>query len=188
MEPSAIDAARGYAGLAGLVLAALLVAGVAIVRRRAKRREGSIVAVFWRDTGTILLVFAGTAGLVSAALVLSVEGLGSPVWLLITGIGLLLITAILAWKWNREVGGLARSDRPLTPTGAPERRVVSSAWETGAVVAGVGGLLFYIATADHAFGHPVHWVLAVLGGLWGYAFGIGIATPRFRLGPPTPKR
>lgn len=187
VESIAGDAARWYGGLGGGVLAALLAAGAAVLRRGDARREGSVVAIFWRDTATILLVLAGTAGLASVALVLAVDGLGNAVWLLATGIALVAITGILVWKWKREVRRYARQ-RTVVPTGTPDRRIVSSAWETGAVVAGVGGLLLYVATADHVFGHPIHWLLAVVGVLLGYAFGIGIATPRFHLEQPTRKR
>ena len=45
----------------------------------------------------------------------------------------------------------------------------------------------YPGTADHRFGHPLHWILVVVRLLLGHALGIGATTPRFRLQSPIRK-
>lgn len=177
-----------WTAVAGVGLGGLAVGAAVLARRRAARREGTIAAVFWRDAATALIVVGATAAIVALALVGGVEGLGDSLWVLVTAIGGVALAAVLAWNWTRRVQPVVQLARPLVPTGAPERTIVSSAWEIGIGVAAVVGLLFYLGTADHAFGHPIHWVLAIVGGLLGYALGIGAATPRFRLESPTRRR
>lgn len=174
-------------GVGGLTLAGLLAVGALLLRRRAERFEGTVVSVFLGDAGTVLGVLAITASLVSAALALGVEGVGRPLWLVITVIGVAVAAALLVRRWRGEFASQARRYRRATPTGAPERRIVSTTWEIGIVVAGGAALLTYLGTADHQFGHPLHWILAVVGLLLGYALGIGAMTPRFRLQSPTRK-
>ncbi|MDQ2941448.1 MAG: hypothetical protein M3R05_04575 [Chloroflexota bacterium] len=181
------DRAQPVLGVAGLTLAGLLGVGAVVLRRRADRFQGSVLSVFLSDAGTVLAVLAVTVGLVSAALAAGVEGVGRPLWLVIAVTGSAVAGGLLIWRWRGEVATQARRHRPVTPTGAPERRIVSSAWEIAIVSAGLAGLLTYIGTADHRFGHPLHWILAVVGLLLGYALGIGAVTPRFRLESPTRK-
>ena len=68
------------------------------------------------------------------------------------------------------------------------RGVASTAAEIGIIAGGGTGLLTYLATADHGFGHPPHWTLALIGVLLGYAVGIAAVTPRFRFQSPAPRR
>lgn len=187
MEVLVTDQAQPVLGVAGLTLAGLLAVGSLLLRRRADRFAGSVLSVFLSDSGTVLGVLAVSIGLVSAALALGIEGVGRPLWLLIVAVGLAISVALLVWRWRGELATQAGRYRRATPTGAPERRIVSTAWEIAIVTAGGTGLLTYIATADHRFGHPLHWIVAVVGGLLGYAVGIGAVTPRFRLQAPTRK-
>jgi len=181
------DQAQPVLGVAGLTLAGLLALGALLLRRRADGFEGSVLSVFLSDAGTVLGVLAVTLALVSSALALGIEGVGRPLWLVIALVGLAVAVALLVWRWRGEFATQARRYRRVTPTGVPERRIVSTAWEIGIVVAGGTALLSYLGTADHRFGHPLHWILAVVGLLLGYALGIGASTPRFRLQSPTRK-
>jgi len=181
------DQPRPVVGVAGLTLAGLLAVIGSLLRRRAERFEGMVLSVFLSDAGTVLSVLALTVALVSAGLALRVEGVGRPVWLLIAVMAVTVAAALLVWRWRGEFASHAERYRRLTPTGVPERRIVSTTWEIGIVVAGGAALLTYLGTSDHQFGHPLHWILAVVGLLLGYALGIGATTPRFRLQSPTRK-
>lgn len=187
MEWLVSDQPQPVLGVAGLTVAGALAVGGLLLRRRADRFEGSVLSVFLSDAGTVLAVLAVTFALVSGALALGIEGIGSPLWLLIAAVGLAVCLALLVWRWLGEIAPQAGRYRRATPTGVPERRIVSSSWEIAIAVAAGAGLLTYLATADHRFGHPLHWILAVLGLLLGYAVGIGASTPRFRLQSPTRK-
>lgn len=145
MESIAGDAARWYGGLGGVVLAALLATGAIRPARHAAGREGSVVAMFWRDTGEILLVLAGTAGPAVRRVAVGRGWLGQCRVAARDGIVLLATTDILAWKWKREVRRYARQ-RTAVPTAAPDRRVVSSA------VGGLLGCAFGIGIATPRFG------------------------------------
>lgn len=181
------DQAQTVLGVAGLTVAGLLAAGALLLRGRAHRCEGSVISIFLNDAGSIFGVLAVTVSLVSAALALGVEGVGRPLWLVVAGVGLVVSAAPLVWRWRGEFATQARRYRQVTPTGVPERRIVSTTWEVAIVVAAGAGLLTYLGTADHRFGHPVHWILVVVGLLLGYAIGIGATTPRFRLQSPARK-
>lgn len=146
--------------------------------------EGSSAAIFFSDTSTVLAVLGVASALVSAAIALGFEGLGRPLWLLIVIAALALAAVLLVRKWRAEVSADAQRCRRVTPAGAPESRLVSTAWERGVVVAGVAGLLTYIMTADHGFGHPPHWIVAGVGVLVGYALAVAATTPHFRLAAP----
>ncbi len=180
------DQPQPVVGVAGLTLAGLLAVIGSLLRRRAERFEGTVLSVFVSDAGTVVSVLALTVALVSAGLALGVEGVGRPLWLLIAVMAVTVAAALLVWRW-REFAPHVERYRRLTPTGVPERQIVSTTWETGIVVAGGAALLTYLGTADHQFGHPLHWILAVVGLMLGYALGIGATTPRFRLQSPTRK-
>jgi hypothetical protein len=181
------DRPQPVVGVAGLTLAGLLAVVGLLLRRRGERVGGTILSVFLTDAGTVLGVLALTVGLVSAALALGVEGVGRPLWLVIAVMAVTFAVALLTWRWRGEFASHAGRQRRLTPTGVPERRIVSTTWEIGIVVAGGAALLTYLGTSDHQFGHPLHWILAVVGLLLGYALGIGATTPRFRLQSPIRK-
>ncbi len=181
------DGAQPVPGMAGATAAGLLAVGASVLRRRADRFDNSVLSVFLSDAGTMLSSLAVTVAVVSAALAFGVEGVGRPLWLIVALACVAIAGGLLVWRWRAELASQANRYRPATPTGAPERRIISTAWEIGIVSAGGAGLLTYLGTADHRFGHPLHWILAVLGVLLGYALGIGAVTPRFRLQSPTRK-
>lgn len=185
MEWLLADDAQPALGVAGLTLAGLLLLAAAVMRRRSRQFDGRVFSVFLGDAATVAAVLAVTLGGVSGAVALGIDGIGSPVWLLAVLVGLAAAAALLAWRWNGHLRGEPQRIGRMNPTGAPERRLVSTAWEIGIVVAGGAGLLTYIGSADHRFGHPLHWLLALVGVLTGYALGIGATTPRFRLQAPT---
>lgn len=173
--------------VAGLAVAGLLVLAGVAARRRARSADGTVAAVFWGDAGTMATVLAGVVALPAAAGLVPVEGIGEPLWIVAGVAAVAAAFVLLAFRWRSQgLGALAR--RRVTPTAAPERRLVSTGWEIGMAVGGVAGLMTYVISAGHAFGHPIHWVIAVLGLLIGYALGIGVATPRFTLERPTGRR
>lgn len=182
-DPPPIAWPIGGAAVLALVLAATLTA-----RRQAARRAGTVLEVFWRDVATIGLTLAGVLAIPSLAAMVPVEGLGQPLWIIVAAASVVGIAALLILRWRSQGLGLAARRRPMTPTGAPERRLSSTSWEIGMVVAGVAGLITYLVTADHAFGHPIHWLIAGLGLFIGYAVGIGVVTPRFALEKPGGRR
>lgn len=173
----------GGLAASGLVLAAALAA-----RRRAALSEGTVLEVYWRDVATIALTMAGIVAVPSLAAIVPVEGIGQPLWIAVAVSAAVAIAALLVVRWRSQELGAAARRRPLTPTAAPQRRLISTGWEIGMVVAGVAGLGTYLFTAGHGFGHPIHWLIAGLGLFVGYAFGIGAVTPRFTLEKPGARR
>lgn len=59
--------------------------------------------------------------------------------------------------------------------------MVSTTWEVALLGAAAEGLLVYMATVSHGWGHPIHWLVAALGALIGYAVGLVAATPRYTM-------
>lgn len=182
-QPAAIG--WPIAGLAGSILV-LAVAWNA--RRRAARLEGTVLEVFWRDTATIGLTLAGVLVAPSLAAIVPIEGVGQPIWIVVGLVAVVVAAGLLLIRWRGQELGIASRRRPVIPTAAPHRRLISTGWEIGMLGAGIGGLGTYLVTAGHVFGHPIHWVIAGLGLSVGYAFGIGAVTPRFRLQAPTGRR
>jgi hypothetical protein len=174
--------------IGGLAASGLMLAAAWTARRRAVRFAGTVLEVFWRDVATIGLTLAGVLAVPSLAAIVPVEGLGQPFWILVTAGSVAGMVALLLVRWRSQELGAAARRRSVTPTAAPQRRLISTGWEIGMVVAGVAGLVSYVLTADHVFGHPIHWLLAGLGLAVGYAFGIGAVTPRFTLEKPPMRR
>lgn len=170
--------------VAGLTLAGLTAAAGLVARRRATGLPGSVLEVFWRDAATVAFTLAAVLAVPSLAALVPVEGIGQPVWILVGAMASVAAIGLLVVRWRSQGLGTAPRRRPVTPTGAPERRLISTGWEIGMAVAGLAGLGTYLISAGHAFGHPIHWAIAVLGLLIGYAFGIGLVTPRFTLEKP----
>lgn len=182
-DPPPIAWPIGGAAVSGLVLAATLTA-----RRQAARTAGTVLEVFWRDVTTIGLTLAGVLAVPSLAAIVPVEGLGQPLWIIVAAASVVGMAALLIVRWRSQGLGAAARRRLVAPTAAPQRRLISTGWEIGMVVAGVAGLITYVVTADHAFGHPIHWLIAALGLFIGYAVGIGVVTPRFALEKPGERR
>lgn len=174
--------------IAGLTLATLSLVAAWTARRRAARLAGSVLQLFWQDSATIAVTMAAALAVPSLASIVPVEGIGQPIWIVGGVIAVIAASAVLAARWRGQELGRASRIRRVTPTGAPERRLVSTAWEFGMLGGGVGLLGTYLATADHAFGHPIHWVIAILGLSIGYALGVSAVTPRFRLEAPPGRR
>lgn len=182
-QPAPIAWAIGGLTVSGLALAAALTA-----RRRAARLEGSVLEVFWRDVATIGLTLAGVMAVPSLAAIVPIEGVGQPLWIVVAVAAGVATIGLLFARWRGQELGRAARQRPVTPTGAPQRRLISTSWEFGMLGAGIAGFGTYLVTAGHAFGHPIHWVITALGLSMGYALGIGAVTPRFTLEKPTARR
>ena len=174
--------------IAGLTVSALALAAALTARRRAARLEGTVLEVFWRDVATMGLTLAGVLVAPSLAAMVPIEGLGQPLWIVIAVVAAVGAATLVAVRWRSQELGMATRQRPVTPTGAPQRPLISTSWEIGMLGAGIGGLGTYLVSAGHAFGHPIHWLIAGLGLLIGYALGIGAVTPRFTLDKPTTRR
>lgn len=174
--------------IAGFTAAALVVVAAVTARRRAARLQGTVLEVFWADGATIGMTLAGVLAGASVAAIVAVEGIGQPVWILVGLVATIACGGLLLARWRTQELGPAARRRSVTPTAAPERRLTSTSWEIGMLGAGIGGFGIYLLTAGHAFGHPIHWLVTVLGLSIGYAFGIGAATPRFRLEAPGARR
>lgn len=174
--------------IAGLTVSILVLAAAWAARRRAARLEGTLLEVFWRDAATIGITLAGVVGAPSVAGFVPIEGIGQPIWILVGVAAVVAAAGLLVFRWRAQELGIASRRRPLTPTAAPQRQLVSTGWEIGMLGAGIGGFGTYLVTAGHVFGHPIHWVIAALGLFVGYAFGIGAVTPRFRVEKPTARR
>ena len=187
MESLLADGPQPVLGTAGATLAGFLMVAALVLRHRTSRYGGTVVAVFLADVSSVLRVLAVAVGVVSAALAFGFEGVGHPLWLVVAFMAAAVAGALLIWRWRASLPASARQRR-LTPTGTPERDIASTAWEIGIVTGGGLGLLTYLVTADHRFGHPPHWTLAVIGALVGYAVGIAAVTPRFRFLSPVRNR
>lgn len=166
---------------------ALLGVGIAIilaaVARSYSQRPGNRVAqIFWRDVSQAGFAWAAaTFALLLGALV-GIEGILPPIWLLLaTTVGMVILVTVRI-RWRRL--GLATKRTQGDDPSRPDRPLlVSITWEVAILGAGAGGLFVYMANAAHSWGHPIHWLVAGLGALIGYAVGLVVATPRY-----TPKR
>lgn len=154
----------------GLILAST-------ARARSQREGGGVAEVFWRDVGQAGYVWAGTTAVVLAGALGGVEGLRVPFWLLLaiaTGLACLLIAR---YRWLRTALGNGRL--AIEDASRHRPRLASTSWEIGLLGAGAGGLLAYGGSVAHAWGHPIHWLVGIVGLGMGYAVGVVLATPRF---------
>ncbi len=174
--------------IAGVTVSCLVLAAALTARRRAAQLGGTVLEIFWRDVATVGVTLAGVVAAPSLAAIVPVEGLGQPLWIAVAVAAVVVAAALLVGRWRSQELGAAARRRSVTPTGAPERRLISTSWEIGMLGAGSSGFGTYLASAGHAFGHPIHWLIAGLGLLIGYALGIGAVTPRFTLDKPTARR
>jgi hypothetical protein len=188
MEWLAADAPQPVLGAAVGTMAGVLMVAALLLQARIARYRGTVSAVFMADARSVLRVLGVIFAVQSIAIAFGAEGLARPLWLVLAVLGAALALGLLASRWRSLPVERAGRPRRLTPTGVPERSVASTAWEIGALVGGALGMLTYLATADHPFGHSPHWTLAVLGMLLGYAVGIAWGTPRFRFQSSVPHR
>lgn len=170
-EPLLVLEAIGLVAVGmGLILASA-------ARTRSQREGGGVAEVFLRDVSQAGYVWAGATAVVLAGALGDVEGLRVPIWLLLavaTGLACLLIARV---RWLRTALG---SGRLLIEDANRHRpRLESTSWEIGLLGAGAGGLLAYGGSVAHAWGHPVHWLVGLVGLAMGYAVGVVLVTPRF---------
>lgn len=172
---------RPVLGAAVGTVAGLLLVSALALRHRIDSNRGTVQGVLMADTSSVLRVLGVTFAVLAVGLAFGVEGLGSPLWLALALFVALATGGLLARRWRGVAPARGGRQRRLNPIGAPDRTIASTAWEVGILVGGGAGLLTYLATVDHLFGHPPHWIIAVIGALLGYAAGIAAVTPRFRL-------
>jgi hypothetical protein len=164
---------------------ALLGIGIAItlasVARSASQRPGNRVArVFWRDVSLAGYIWAAATFSLLVGSIAGIDGLRVPIWLALALIVGIVCLAIARLRWRRQ-GLMSERTQVDDPTRPDPPRLVSTAWEVAILGAGGGGLLVYMATLSHGWGHPIHWLVAGLGAVIGYAVGLIVATPRYSL-------
>ena len=155
----------------GLILAS-------VARVKSTRPTSPVVQLFWRDLSQAgYLWSATTIGLLFGALG-EVEGLRTPIWLIMAVVAGSFALAVVRLRWVRS--GLASAKPTVEDPSRPDRpNIASTSWEIALLAAGAGGLLVYGVTVSHAWGHPIHWGIALIGGAYGYAMGLALATPRY---------
>lgn len=167
----------------GIALAVCALAFGFVSRHRLRRRppRGPAYQVFRYDAASALIAWGSAQLAFGAGWALRVEGLRMPLW---SYLGLLVGVALAVMLWRRERASwpsLAKSDGAEQLPDGSVQLGVSQTWEMGFLAAGGAGLLMYLSTAGHAYGHPIHWLLAGLSLLPAYAAGMAIWSPRFKL-------
>lgn len=164
---------------------ALLGVGMAIVlasvaRSHAQRPGNRVARVFWRDVSQAGVLWAAATFAFLLGGVTGIDGLQTPIWLslaIVIGIvGLVLVR--IRWRSLKPAADRTPPDDPSRPD---RSRLVSTTWEVAILGAGASGLGVYMASLSHSWGHPIHWLVAGLGALIGYAVGLIAATPRYTL-------
>ena len=169
----------------GLVAASVGIILASFTRIQSRRSGSRVAQVFWHDLSQAAFIWAGTTIVVLVGGLGEVEGLRVPIWLLLAIVAGLAGLAIARFRWIRHVAAAAR--RSVDDPSRPERPpLVSTSWEVAFLGGGVGGFLMYAVALSHAWGHPIHWLIAGVGVAIGYAVGLIIATPRYsvRRGSP----
>ena len=144
---------------------------------RAHTEMPSPVTLYWRDARFAGWTWSAAAAATLASLLLSVDGLSSPVWALVVLASVLVVLGLLTRRWRSPAMRAHRAQRASDP---PARRLVSTTWEVGILVGGAAGLAVYAVAMSHQWAHPFHWALAILAIGLGYAVGVAAATPRYR--------
>lgn len=160
------------------VCATLILASVA--RARSAQSGNRVAQIFWRDVAQAGYLWASAVAALLVSALLEIEGIRTPIWLVLAlAVGVVCI-AIVRLRWRRQ--GLASEQTHADDPSRPDRsRLVSTTWEVALFGAGAGGLLVYLITVSHSWGHPIHWLVACLGIVFGYAVGLVVATPRYTL-------
>lgn len=169
----------------GLVAASVGLILASFTRIQSRRSGSPVAQLFWHDLSQAGYVWAGATIVVLVGGLGEVEGLRVPIWLLLALLAGLACLPIARLRWARHAAVAAR--RPVDDPSRPDRpRLVSTSWEVAILGSGVGGLLAYGAALSHAWGHPIHWLIAAVGVAVGYAIGLIVATPRYsvRRGSP----
>ena len=164
----------------GLVAVSLGVILASVARRSADGSSSQVTTIYWADLSRAGYVWATATALVLVAALAEIEGLREPLWLALPVLVGLACLGIARLRWRRLglTQGRARVEDPSRPD---HQRLVSTSWEAGVLGGAGGGLLFYVVTVAHAWGHPIHWVLAGIAAAIGYAVGIVLVTPRFNV-------
>ena len=163
---------------------ALLAVSVGLILASAARAKSSgsggsrVVQIFWRDVSQAGFLWAATTIVLLVGALGDVEGLRTPIWLVLAVVVGVVAMAIVRLRWVRT--GLASAKSSIDDPTRPVRpRMVSTSWEVALLAAGAGALLLYGVTVSHAWGHPIHWGVALIGGAFGYAMGLTLTTPRY---------
>jgi hypothetical protein len=150
-------------------------------RLRRRPRRGPAYDVFRNDVAGALIAWGAAQLAVVLGWAARVEGLRMPIWSY-AGLAMGLAIAALAWRRERRqwpAHAKAEGDEVLAD--GRVQRGTSQTWEMGLLAAGGLALGSYLVTVDHAYGHPIHWLTTALAMLGGYALGLAIWSPRFRL-------
>ena len=164
-----------------LALGALAFGLLSRYRLRRRPYRGPAYQVFREDAASALMTWGAAQLTLGAGWALRVEGVRMPIW---SYIGLIIGVVIAILLWRRERAGwptLAKTDGVELLADGKVQRATSQTWEMGFLVAGGGGLVAYLSTAGHAYGHPIHWLTTGLMMLPAYALGLAIWSPRFKL-------
>lgn len=176
---------KPFAPLAGATLVGLafaLVAGL-FARARSARRVDSVGRIVLADSGTAALAWAAAAAIVLGGSIANVDGLRMPfLSIIVLGSGGNL-AFILARRW-RHLTPTRSSAAAADASSSSRPRLIATTWEVGLAGAAAGAFALYALTIGHAtlaqpWGHPIHWIVALVGGAVGYAAGLGLATPRY---------
>lgn len=164
---------------------ALLGVGIAIMlssvaRSRSQRPGSGVAQLFWHDVSQAGFTWAAATFALLLGSLVEIEGLQAPIWLFLAIVvgGVCLVIVRLRWQRLGLASARTQGDDPSRPD---RPRLVSTIWEVAILGAGAGGLLVYMASVSHGWGHPIHWLLAGVGALIGYAVGLIAATPRYTL-------
>lgn len=169
--------------VAGIVLALVGLTAGLLIRHRGRRRppRGPAYQVFRQDAGSALIAWAIGQLAFGAGWALRVEGLRMPIW---SYVGVAAGLAIAALLWRRERAPWPTFAKTVGVEQLPDGRVqrgTSQTWEMAFLITGATALLGYLATVDHAYGHPIHWLTTGLLLLPAFALGLAIWSPRFKV-------
>lgn len=155
----------------GLILASL-------ARERSRSTDGRVAQIFLRDASQAGYLWSAATFVLLLGGLGEVEGVRTPIWLVVAVAVGSICLVIVRLRWVRS--GLASARSTVDdPSRLDRPRIASTSWEVALLAAGAGALLFYGVTVAHAWGHPIHWAIALIGGAFGYAMGLALATPRY---------
>ena len=155
----------------GLILAS-------VARVKSTRPTSRVIQIFWRDASHAGYLWSATTIVLLFGALGEVEGLRTPIWLIMAVVVGSVALAVVRLRWVRS--GFAYVKPTVDDPSRPGRpRIASTSWEIALLAAGAGGLLVYGITVAHVWGHPIHWGFALIGGAYGYVMGLALATPRY---------
>jgi len=171
-EPSPIIQGMALVAVSvGLILAS-------VARARSNQAGARVAQIFWREVSEAGYLWAAATIVLLFGAVGDVEGVRAPIWLLVAVVVGVIAAIVVRLRWLGS--GLASARSTVDDPSRRERaRVVSTSWEIGLLGASVGALAAYGVTISHAWGHPIHWGIALIGGALGYSMGMVLTTPRY---------